>query len=262
MTEIKHTTELIPFVSATIQHRNINAVDARILHEFLQVKTEFNHWITRRIDSYGFVQGIDFVVVTFDDGPITTKEYHVTINMAKELAMVERTRKGKEARQYFLACEEIALEKQKVQPVTPALPAITMDYIRDYASMLKELGQFNDRDAMMISDVMRTQFQKASGLLTVSANALPSPASFDAEDILREVAPSLDGTQVRRLTGTIGKVLADGWREFHPGEYFTKSSRWIDGKQREVNCYPMQEMAWARPLVHAYLCDYVPYFKD
>lgn len=121
MTDAYSTTSaLIPFVESTIQNTTVQTVDARTLHTFLDVKTDFRHWIIRRIEMYGFLQDIDFVAVTFDQGPVRTIEYHVTIDMAKELSMVERTQKGKEARQYFLACERAAIPAHVTKK--PAIP--------------------------------------------------------------------------------------------------------------------------------------------
>jgi hypothetical protein len=62
------------------------------------------------------VEDRDFTVLKSEYGPISSQsEYFVTLDMAKELSMVERTKKGKEARQYFIACEE---ELQKIQHAT------------------------------------------------------------------------------------------------------------------------------------------------
>ena len=100
-------------------------VNARELHEFLISKQEFSAWIKNRIESYGFVENQDFVtndkVIICSKKPI--KEYHISLDMAKELSMVERNQKGKEARQYFIACEKIArnLETVKVFEIPTTL---------------------------------------------------------------------------------------------------------------------------------------------
>lgn len=88
-------------------------VNLRELHSKLGNGDEFAHWIKDRIQQYDFVENKDFIVF----GKITKREknsnlatksieYHGTISMAKELAMVERNEKGKQARQYFIRCEE------------------------------------------------------------------------------------------------------------------------------------------------------------
>ncbi|MCY0872982.1 MAG: antA/AntB antirepressor family protein, partial [Acidithiobacillus caldus] len=69
---------------------------------------DFSTWIKDRIRQYNFVENQDFIVFTdFGENPQggrPSKEYRLTLDMAKELAMIERTPKGKAARQYFIAC--------------------------------------------------------------------------------------------------------------------------------------------------------------
>jgi phage anti-repressor protein len=96
----------------------IQTVDARILHEFLESKQQYTDWIKGKIKKYDFVEGTDFVKFHnfMKSNSKPRDEYHLTINMAKELSMVEGNAKGKQARQYFIACEEKskALEKQMI----------------------------------------------------------------------------------------------------------------------------------------------------
>lgn len=92
----------------------VNAVDARDLHSFLEVGKDFSTWMKARIEQYGFVENVDFVANEFapQNGGAGNRgfrvDYHVTLDMAKELAMVERNDKGKQARQYFIECERRA----------------------------------------------------------------------------------------------------------------------------------------------------------
>src|SRR5690625_42887 len=85
-------------------------VTGRDLHEFLEVSTEYRHWIKRMID-YGFVENIDYVVVTEKvHGQKRTRTYerqnhHIKLDMAKEVSMLQRNEKGKQARQYFIEIE-------------------------------------------------------------------------------------------------------------------------------------------------------------
>lgn len=109
--------ELIPILLADIGGEQIQTCNARELHKFLEVKARFNDWIANRIADFGFVEEQDFTVV---EGGFTknlvkpsgrpSKEYFLTISMAKELCMVERNAKGKEARLYFIECERVAKE--------------------------------------------------------------------------------------------------------------------------------------------------------
>ena len=120
-------TQLIPLHSQTIDGNAVETVNARELHAFLEVQTRFNDWIKNRIEQYDFVENQDFLVVTekkvtmTDAGEKATliKEYHITLDMAKELSMVERNEKGKQARKYFIECERKLRETQaKLAPKT------------------------------------------------------------------------------------------------------------------------------------------------
>lgn len=104
----------------------VPAVDARELHGFLAVATPFRDWIARRIDAYGFREGEDFHAELRESlGGRPSKEYAISLGMAKELAMVERGEKGRQARAYFLECERRAkaAAAQQAQTLPAALDA-------------------------------------------------------------------------------------------------------------------------------------------
>lgn len=85
-----------------------NKVDGRSLHEFLQIETPFKKWIDRMLE-YGFVEGVDFwtkMSETLPQGGRPATEYELTIDMAKEISMIQRTPRGKQARLYFIECEK------------------------------------------------------------------------------------------------------------------------------------------------------------
>lgn len=83
-------------------------VSARELHEFLEVKSRFNDWIKNRIEKYDFVDGDDYtkILVQCVRGQ-NEYDYAITLDMAKELCMVENNEKGKIARRYFIQCEKL-----------------------------------------------------------------------------------------------------------------------------------------------------------
>lgn len=109
MSEIK---TLIPVAAGEIGGEAVQTVNARDLHGFLEVGKDFSTWIKDRIDQYDFVENQDFVCSPVSGsegrGGHNRKDYHLSIDMAKELSMVERNHKGKEARQYFIECERRA----------------------------------------------------------------------------------------------------------------------------------------------------------
>lgn len=84
-------------------------VEARELHDFLNVKTEFAKWFDRRVEKYGFEEGIDFSsYLEKSSGGRPSKEYILTLDMGKELGMVEENEQGKQIRKYFIEVEKRA----------------------------------------------------------------------------------------------------------------------------------------------------------
>ena len=92
----------------------IQTVNARELHAFLGVGKDFSTWIKDRIEAYSFKDEVDYLVTKIGEQlPSGTKyknEYYVSLDMAKELSMVDRGDKGKQVRRYFLDCEKVAKE--------------------------------------------------------------------------------------------------------------------------------------------------------
>lgn len=121
--------QLVPDFEGSMAGKPALLCDARLLHEFLEVGDRFDQWMARRIEDYGFADGEDFCTNLCKTGGRPRTDYHLTLDMAKELAMVERTPKGREARRYFIACEKRLLEKIEVRahrrrrPVLPPPPA-------------------------------------------------------------------------------------------------------------------------------------------
>ncbi len=98
---------LIPVFTGTIHDEQAQLIDARTLHRFLGIDTEFRKWIARRIEEYGFQEGEDFrSFLAESSGGRRSRDYHITLDMAKELSMVERNDKGRQARRYFIECEK------------------------------------------------------------------------------------------------------------------------------------------------------------
>ena len=95
-------------IKITYDGDNVPGVSGRELHEFLQVGTPYHIWFPRMVE-YGFSEGESYCTKMSgrSDGlpgkPLT--DHRLTISMAKELCMIQRTERGKQARQYFLRLE-------------------------------------------------------------------------------------------------------------------------------------------------------------
>lgn len=108
-------------IKITTNEKGVQCVSARELHEFLEIGKVFGAWINDMM-RYGFEENVDYTTYWSDskNGNAVeylgspqkmsakgyTKEYIITIDMAKEISMIQRTEKGKQARLYFIECEK------------------------------------------------------------------------------------------------------------------------------------------------------------
>lgn len=94
-----------------IQHDNNRMVSGKDLHTFLEINSRFDIWIKRMIE-YGFTENIDFqrlykIGQTVNGNErMVIDDYAITLDMAKEISMIQRSEKGKQARQYFIDIEK------------------------------------------------------------------------------------------------------------------------------------------------------------
>lgn len=136
--------QLIKIEPGTIGNESRDTVNARELHAFLGVGKEFANWIKDRIEAFDFTENQDFVVIAGSgknpSGGRPTKDYHLTLDMAKELSMVERNEKGKQARQYFIECERRA--KNPIAMLRD--PDVLLGLVEDYAREVKKLKPVAD----------------------------------------------------------------------------------------------------------------------
>ncbi len=121
--------ELIKVDSQTINGEVVQAVSARELHKFLEVTERFQGWFDRQLQ-YGFVLESDFTGVkkfaSVNNGAnIEIQDYIISLNMAKEIAMIQRSDKGKQARLYFIDCEK------KLNQQVPKLPTTYLEALKE-----------------------------------------------------------------------------------------------------------------------------------
>ena len=108
--------ELIPIQD----NDGTQAVMGRDLHKFLEVRAHYKDWLPRMV-AYGFTAGQDYVLKNERVLGANNREYEqsnhvISLDMAKEISMIQRTDKGKQARQYFIECERRAKEPVQLSP--------------------------------------------------------------------------------------------------------------------------------------------------
>ncbi|EKD4606812.1 antA/AntB antirepressor family protein, partial [Campylobacter coli] len=91
--------------------------NVKFLFYFLEIDTKFADWIKNRISHYNFIENQDYIIEIVYTKGRPRKEYYVTLDMAKELCMVENNEKGRQARRYFIECEKRLknLEQEQMQ---------------------------------------------------------------------------------------------------------------------------------------------------
>ncbi|WP_175253478.1 antA/AntB antirepressor family protein [Pseudomonas sp. BMW13] len=160
------TQQLIPVFNGALGERQQQLCDARDLHTFLSVGRDFSTWIKDRIEQYGFVDGEDFSpFLGKSTGGRPGMEYHLTLDTAKELAMVENNEQGRQVRRYFIAMEREARESRGVSYLSVA------QQLAIHRQVPKLLSQLKAETAPAIRATLHAQLVQHCHLL-----ALPVPS--------------------------------------------------------------------------------------
>lgn len=161
----------VQFSNITLGNEQQLGVNARDVYAWLESKQDFSTWMKKRISQYGYKEGVDYLLhKTVDQLPSGAKykiDYIVTLNMAKELAMVERTDKGRQVRLYFIEQEKIA---------------------RNVAQNLQiEIGK-----AMQYLEQFTNTLSDAGRLLCVGGKQIKPKLLKELDSMIQKVQPSLD----------------------------------------------------------------------
>ena len=140
--------QLIPI---TMSDEGIPTVNGRALHEFLGVGTEYRHWFPRMCE-YGFIDGLDYTPFIFDHpkNKQETVDHAMSLDMAKELSMIQRTEKGKQARQYFIAVEKEYNSPEKIMARALIMANHQIDNLKLDKNLLEAKIQ-NDKPLVLLA---------------------------------------------------------------------------------------------------------------
>lgn len=102
--------KVLPVATEVLDGVEQLTIDARKLHAALRVGCDYSTWVRRRINEYNFVENQDFIVFINSEENSgrgrPSKEYRLSLDMGKELAMVENNEEGRKIRRYFIECEK------------------------------------------------------------------------------------------------------------------------------------------------------------
>ena len=119
--EAREDVELVPLgeeLNIRTDENGETLISGRELHESLKVKTKYKDWFPRMVD-YGFTENVDFIAMaqkraTAQGNETTFKDHLLKLDMAKEIAMIQRTPEGKRIRQYLIQVEKAWNSPEKI----------------------------------------------------------------------------------------------------------------------------------------------------
>lgn len=147
---------------AITEENGKKTVNARELHTFLGVGRDFTNWVKDRIEKYGFVDGLDYspILAKTSEGGRPKIEYHISLDMAKELSMVENNEKGQEARRYFIECErKLNTPVNSTDMLTASLQAM-LQIRQNQVAQESRLANIEQRVASITTKTDKPKLQK------------------------------------------------------------------------------------------------------
>lgn len=187
------------------------AVSGHELHDFLEVDTRFNDWF-QRMAEYGFTEGQDFYsfLSKTPSGGRPSTDYVMTLDMAKEVAMIQRTDRGKQARQYF-----IEIDKQAHHDMTGLSPA-TQAAVAATQALAAQERRLNRVDAKVnaISDIVSIStmdWRRATReIITKIAHMRGDDYQATRKDIYKDVEQRGGYSLSTRLTNLRNRMAGEG----------------------------------------------------
>lgn len=137
-----------------------NSVDARKLHGFLEVGRDFTSWVKNRIEKYGFEENKDYIVTLTKTGErqnVLQTDYHLSLDMAKELATVENTTMGRMIRRYLIRFEEQTRKALSGGSIEAKLDALVARRIEPMFQRLEAMEK-NLSPEMVQAQIAQTQW--------------------------------------------------------------------------------------------------------
>ncbi|HHO9656267.1 TPA: antA/AntB antirepressor family protein [Escherichia coli] len=237
---------IVPVIAGRIGGREANIVSAKALHKALGVGRDFTNWIKGRIDQYGFIAGTDFIRVENLSTPKRASaktrqqiehDYLLSLDMAKEVAMVERNEQGRAVRRYFIQCEE-ALQR--------SVPEIAAQYRRQLKARISAANLFKpmcDALNMARAELGKTTQQRhysneSNMIARIVLGGMTAKQWAQANGITGEPRDHMNAAQLEHLSylESTNITLIDMGMEYEQrkGELTRLSQRWLT-KRLEVN---------------------------
>jgi len=231
---------IITITRTLIGTEETNAVNARELHSVLEIKKDFSSWIKTQIVSLKLEENVDYISLTQkgerEIGATIRKEYILTIDTAKHIAMASRSRKGKEVRAYFIEVEKQYRNNMMVQQTDQGqVMQAVLHSLQNIGEVIQTLGmqmERLDRRLRIYEEMEQHRREKArlraqryatgNGLVTASYEGRRMQFVKLVQAILKETTAPLNQSKLlikagyRRDDKTARKWLDEGigiyWR--------------------------------------------------
>lgn len=225
-------------------------LSARELHEFLGIGTQYTKWFDRMCE-YGFTENIDYRTIsqkrlTTQGNETTYTDHEITIEMAKEIAVIQRSDKGKQARQYFIELEKkwnspefvmnralqiskkqvekLILENQELKPKALFADAVATSTNSILVGELAKIIKANEYD---IGQKRLFEWLRSNGYLMACGEAYNQPTQKSMNLGLMEIKKTTfnnpDGS-IRTTTTT--KITGKG--QIYFVNKFCKKTQWLN----------------------------------
>jgi len=280
----------INVVQKTINDEKKRFVNARELHKWLKSKRQFADWIKDRIEKYDFIENVDYfavhkivngtkkradgLLIEAKTGRVIPKDYILTIDMAKEIAMLENNDLGKKIRKYFIKTEDnfkkimrVALENPKfINQLSKDFEETreeTKEYRKDFTDSIKEYvsdkhyGTYTD---MLYKFLFSERAKEYRGLLNLAKKDLTRNTMY--EEILFVIGSFETG-----LSGELEKRYREKGKSLSKQEFikvfndFSSTKNW-DAYKKRVRKIMATYDEELRNIKHTKLIDYKKEFTN
>lgn len=215
-------------------------VSGRELHEFLEVNEKYTDWFKRMVE-YGFAENVDFIGLSEKSeklGGRPRMNHAMTLNMAKEVSMIQRTEKGKQARLYFIDVENQYKAIQKRLPNTrEAIQQLLLqgveevnqrvDDMEERLSNVEENAKLDTGDYNVISKRVKKRVYEVARAygLNVKQSKLLSPLFKDINGGINRLAGVDARTQLRNKHYQLVMEFINDWEPATATRYEIKQMK-------------------------------------
>lgn len=238
--------ELVAINEQTFGDELRQAVDARDLHVYLDVKRDFTSWVKERIDKFGFVDGVDYLLTKIgeqhDSGLKYRSVYYLTLDVAKEFAMLHNNEKGRQARRYFIECEK------QLKMVSPKPTASVLETSTEMLGLAKLFG-LEGNQALLAADKATV---KTIGISPLKLLEIPLVSD---ERILTptEIGKLLGGLNPRRVNN---QLVLEGYQYKNEAGIWTITDKGkpyavlLDVGKARSDGTPVQQIKWKESIIN------------